>query len=182
MKNRLPRGLRLNNPCCLTHSQSEWQGKSADQPDPKFVKFDTLAYGYRAAFKLLNRYHYWYKLQTAHDIMHRFAPTYDNNNTQLYIDIICRYLSPSILRRQWGLSPLGGAAGTSSGCCKHPIRPQGEGEKAPDLSRVILPAPPDDQNLWSRFLTIITKVEQGIDIKEVDQEAIAEGYRMAFGK
>ena len=158
MRNKLPRGLRLNNPCCLTHGVSEWQGKSADQPDPKFVKFDTLVYGYRAAFKLLNRYHYWYKLQTVHDIMHRFAPTYDNNNTQLYIDIICRYLSPALSKRE------------------------GEGEKAQDLSRVILPAPPDDQVLWSRFVTIITKVEQGIEIKEVDQEAIAEGYRMAFAR
>ena len=141
---KLSRGLRLNNPCCLTHGVSQWQGKSADQPDPKFVKFDTLAYGYRAAFKLLNRYHYWYKLQTVHEIMHRFAPTYDNNNTQLYIDIICKFV---------GVEP-----------------------------HEVLPAPSDDPVLWSKFLTIITKVEQGIGIEEVDQSAIAEGYRMAFGK
>ena len=143
MRNKLPRGLRLNNPCCLTHGVSQWQGKSVDQPDPKFVKFDTLAYGYRAALKLLNRYHYWYKLQTVHEIMHRFAPTYDNNNTQLYIDVICKFV-----------------------CVEQ---------------HEVLPAPPDDQVLWSKFMTIITKVEQGIGFEEVDQEAIAEGYQLAFG-
>ena len=75
--------------------------------------------------------------------MHKYAPTYDNNNTQLYIDIICKFV---------GVEP-----------------------------HEVLPAPPDDQNLWSRFLTIITKVEQGIDINQVDQSAISEGYQLAFG-
>ena len=134
--------MRLNNPGNIRHGSSRWVGAAADQPDKSFVKFRSLAYGYRALWILLSNYYHKYHLRTIRAILQRYAPP-SENNTEGYIQRAAQYVGV-----------------------------------APDTE---LPAPPDDQNLWSRLLTIITKVEQGIDIKEVDQSAISEGYQLAFG-
>ena len=49
----LPRGIRNNNPLNIRKSKDQWQGMRREQTDSAFCQFENLAYGWRAAFKLL---------------------------------------------------------------------------------------------------------------------------------
>ena len=53
---RLPRGLRNNNPGNIRRSKDKWQGLRAEQTDPEFFQFEAMAYGYRALIKTLQNY------------------------------------------------------------------------------------------------------------------------------
>ena len=84
-----PRGIRNNNPLNIRHSPSRWQGMAVEQTDPSFVQFRSMAYGYRAACKLLQSY--WLRFRkegkpfTVRTIISRWAPPEDNNDTESYI-------------------------------------------------------------------------------------------------
>ena len=52
----MTRGIRNNNPLNIRHSADQWQGARAQQTDPSFVQFESMAYGYRAAWKVLETY------------------------------------------------------------------------------------------------------------------------------
>ena len=52
----MTRGQRNNNPLNIRHSADQWQGARAEQTDKSFVQFETMAYGYRAAWKTLESY------------------------------------------------------------------------------------------------------------------------------
>ena len=80
----LPRGLRNNNPLNIRHSKSRWKGMARDQTDPAFVRFTTMAYGYRAAFCLLRTYRVKYGNNTIRKIIRRWAPP-NENHTDKYI-------------------------------------------------------------------------------------------------
>ncbi len=54
----LPRGIRNNNPLNIRRSKDKWQGLRALQTDTAFCQFETMAYGWRAAFVLLTRTYY----------------------------------------------------------------------------------------------------------------------------
>ena len=54
----LPRGIRNNNPLNIRRSKDQWQGMKKEQTDSAFCQFENLAYGWRAAFKLLTRTYY----------------------------------------------------------------------------------------------------------------------------
>ena len=83
------RGIRNNNPLNIRHSPSRWQGMAEKQTDPCFVQFRSMAYGYRAACKLLQTY--WQRFRkegkpfTVRTIISRWAPPEDNNDTEHYI-------------------------------------------------------------------------------------------------
>ena len=83
------RGIRNNNPLNIRHSPSRWQGMAVEQTDPSFVQFRSMAYGYRAACKLLQSY--WQRFRkegkpfTVRTIISRWAPPEDNNDTESYI-------------------------------------------------------------------------------------------------
>ncbi len=47
-----------------------------------FVRFLTVAYGYRAAWKLLANYHRYYRLWTLRQVINRWAPPRENNTDQ----------------------------------------------------------------------------------------------------
>ena len=65
----IPRGIRNNNPLNIRRSKDQWQGLRAVQTDPSFCQFETLEYGWRAAFKLLTRtYYHTYRLFTIRSI------------------------------------------------------------------------------------------------------------------
>lgn len=85
----LPRGLRNNNPLNIRHSSSKWQGMSAVQTDRQFVQFRSLAYGFRAAFKTIHTYMTKYGLCCVKQIVSRWAPPEDHNNTAVYIMKVC---------------------------------------------------------------------------------------------
>ena len=86
----LPRGIRNNNPLNIRRSKDQWKGMSKTQGDRSFCQFETLEYGWRAAFYLLTRtYYYKYRLYTIRGIVSRWAPP-GENNTEAYIANVCR--------------------------------------------------------------------------------------------
>ena len=83
-----PRGLRNNTPLNIRRSKDEWQGTATTQTDKEFVQFQSMAHGYRAAWRTL--YTYYKRLRerkkhfTVENIIHRWAPPKENN-TKRYI-------------------------------------------------------------------------------------------------
>ena len=79
------RGIRNNNPLNIRRSADKWQGLKAQQEDREFFQFSSMAYGWRAAFRLLcHTYYGKYKLRTIRAIINRWAPPKENN-TLYYI-------------------------------------------------------------------------------------------------
>jgi len=80
-----PRNLRNNNPCNIRLGTSHWNGQARVQTDPAFVVFDSMAMGFRAAFKLLesyrNRFIISHKPWTIRSIIERWAPPNENATT-----------------------------------------------------------------------------------------------------
>ena len=86
----LPRGIRNNNPLNIRRSKDQWQGMKKVQSDTQFCQFETLDWGWRAAFKLLTRtYYHQYRLYTIKGIISRWAPP-NENNTRVYIENVSR--------------------------------------------------------------------------------------------
>ena len=86
----IPRGIRNNNPLNVRRSKDKWQGLRAVQTDAEFCQFETMAYGWRAAFVLLTRtYYHTYRLYTIRAIISRWAPP-NENNTKRYIENVSR--------------------------------------------------------------------------------------------
>ena len=53
----MSRGLRNNNPLNIRHSADCWQGVREEQTDKSVVQVESMAYGYRAAWKTLQTYY-----------------------------------------------------------------------------------------------------------------------------
>ena len=86
----LPRGIRNNNPLNIRRTKDQWQGLKKEQTDSAFCQFENLAYGWRAAFKLLTRtYYHTYRLYTIRAIVGRWAPP-NENNTKAYVENVSR--------------------------------------------------------------------------------------------
>ena len=105
------RGLRNNNPLNIRRSTDRWDGATTTQTDKDFVQFQSMAYGYRAAWRILNTYYKKLKERKKHftveNIIHRWAPPCEND-TQAYIGTVLR------------LTGLGGKENLVS-----PLEPQG---------------------------------------------------------
>lgn len=117
------------------------------QTDTSFVIFDSLEYGYRAAWRILFTYFYRFVTEkkpfTVRNIISRWAPP-SENDTEAYIRTVLRIAS------------IGGQ------------------EKL---------LPPDNVKSYaqlSRLLVAMTVVENGIRKEAVNNQAIYEGYRLAF--
>ena len=81
----LPRGIRNNNPLNIRRSKDKWKGLRAQQTDAAFCQFESMEYGWRAAFYLLTRtYYHKYRLFTIKAIIQKWAPP-NENNTKAYI-------------------------------------------------------------------------------------------------
>ena len=82
------RGLRNNNPLNIRRSTDRWDGMAETQTDKDFVQFQSMAYGYRAAWRILNTYYKKLKERKKHftveNIIHRWAPPTEND-TKAYI-------------------------------------------------------------------------------------------------
>ena len=91
-----PRGIRNNNPLNIRHSADQWQGASETQTDKSFVQFKTMAYGYRAAWKVLESYWKHFKRQrqpfTVAHIIARWAPP-SENHTDAYVSTVLKLTS-----------------------------------------------------------------------------------------
>lgn len=89
-KNELPRGLRNNNPGNIRRNSDVFQGEVTPSRDKDFKQFKTMAYGYRAVFKILSNYYRVYKLTTIRKIISRWAPE-NENNTAAYVSLVSKY-------------------------------------------------------------------------------------------
>ena len=92
----MSRGTRNNNPLNLRHSADQWQGARKEQTDKSFVQFESMAYGYRAAWKTLDSYWKHFKRLrqpfTVRAIISRWAPP-SENNTDAYVTTVLRLTS-----------------------------------------------------------------------------------------
>ena len=79
MKKTLPRGLRNNNPLNIRISTDKFVGEIQPSGDKAFKQFDTMAHGYRAAFRVLRTYINNYKCDTIRKIISRWAPETENH-------------------------------------------------------------------------------------------------------
>lgn len=81
----VPRGIRNNNPGNLRPSSSyKWLGQ-AGVDEGNYLIFDTPDNGLRAAAKNLLNQQRKHGLRTVRDIITKYAPAADNNDTQAYI-------------------------------------------------------------------------------------------------
>ena len=87
----LPRGIRNNNPLNIRRTgKDQWKELSKTQSDRSFCQFETLEWGWRAAFYLLTRtYYHKYRLYTIRGIVSRWAPS-SENDTRAYIENVSR--------------------------------------------------------------------------------------------
>ena len=88
---KTPRGIRNNNPLNIRRGQS-WRGLRPKQTDSEFCQFITMAWGIRAACRILRTYRRrgWV---TVTQIIEHWAPQTENNTTA-YIKYVC-------LRNKW---------------------------------------------------------------------------------
>ena len=144
------RGQRNNNPLNIRHSADKWQGARINQTDRSFVQLETMAYGYRAAWKVLDTYCLNFRRErkpfTLRNIIARWAPP-NENDTEGYIRSVTL------------LSGLGG----------------NESIPRPRRYKMFM-----ELEKTARLLAAMTCVECGIPMEEVDMEAIWEGYDLAF--
>ena len=86
-KKRETRGMRNNNLLNIRISTDKFQGEVQPSQDKEFKQFETAAYGYRAAFRILRTYINNYKCDTIRKIVSRWAPK-SENHTENYIRVV----------------------------------------------------------------------------------------------
>ena len=87
MKKRETRGMRNNNLLNIRISTDKFQGEVQPSQDKDFKQFETAAYGYRAAFRVIRTYINNYKCDTIRKIISRYAPS-NENHTENYIRVV----------------------------------------------------------------------------------------------
>lgn len=87
---KLPRGLRNNNPGNIRINGDLFQGEIRPSKDESFKQFETMAYGYRAVFRILSNYRKNYGLDTIRKMIGRWAPE-NENDTDAYIKAVSDY-------------------------------------------------------------------------------------------
>lgn len=86
---KLPRGIRNNNPGNIKRSNDPWQGLATIQNDDKFFQFKTMAYGIRALARTLITYQDKYDIRTVEQFVARYAPA-SENDVDNYIGVVSR--------------------------------------------------------------------------------------------
>lgn len=74
----MSRGLRNCNPGNIRLSRTKFNGEVRPSRDSAFKQFESMAYGYRAMFVLLDTYHKRYGLSTIRQMISRWAPPTEN--------------------------------------------------------------------------------------------------------
>lgn len=80
------RGVRNNNPGNLVASNQGWDGELTS--DGKFSRFDTPEHGIRALAKNMRTYQNKHDLNTVSQMISKFAPPEDHNDTPTYIKAV----------------------------------------------------------------------------------------------
>jgi hypothetical protein len=87
---KIPRGFRNNNPGNIRINGDLFQGEIRPSKDKSFKQFETMAYGYRAIFRILRNYYNNYHLDTIRNMITRWAPPKENH-TEKYIQFVSGY-------------------------------------------------------------------------------------------
>ena len=90
MRGRIPRGIKNSNPGNIRINSDHFQGEIVPSQDASFKQFESMAYGYRAIFKILKNYDKKYFLRTIKGMISRWAPS-SENNTIAYIKAVSSY-------------------------------------------------------------------------------------------
>lgn len=83
----MSRGLRNCNPGNIRRSKVHYLGEVRPSQDNDFKQFESMAYGYRAMFVLLDSYRRRYALNTLRQMLNRYAPP-SENFTEGYIRFV----------------------------------------------------------------------------------------------
>ena len=84
----MSRGTRNCNPGNIRRSRVRYKGELHPSLDPAFKQFESMEWGYRAMFILLDTYRKRYGLKTLREMIMRYAPP-EENHTALYISAVC---------------------------------------------------------------------------------------------
>lgn len=88
MAKKMARGVRNNNPLNIRYNQRNcWVGQTGT--DGQFCKFSSPKYGIRAAVKILQKYAGNDLKASILEIINKWAPRSDGNNTEAYIATVC---------------------------------------------------------------------------------------------
>ena len=85
----MSRGLKNNNPGNIRRSKTRYVGEISPSTDAEFKQFESVAYGYRAMFVLLDSYRRRYSLSTIRQMINRYAPP-SENFTEGYIRFVAQ--------------------------------------------------------------------------------------------
>lgn len=81
------RGIRNNNPANIRRG-CNWKGLIRQQKDKEFCQFVSMSWGIRALLITLRTYVKKHHLHTVREIITRWAPPSDGNNTEAYIKFV----------------------------------------------------------------------------------------------
>ena len=144
----MTRGIRNNNPLNIRRGTSRWVGRRETVTDKEFEEFTTMAFGYRAAWKLMETYRLRLRQEgksyTLENIIRRWAPPEDGNDTRTYLHTVIRLLDYKV------------------------------GGKQPLPS----PRSKEGHAVFARILAAMTCVECGIRPDEVDKGSIEQGWNL----
>ena len=100
----MSRGIRNNNPLNIRRGTSRWVGRREIVTDKEFEEFTSMPFGYRAAWKLMDTYRIRLRQAgesyTLENIIHRWAPPEDGNDTREYLRTVIRLLDYKVAGRQ----------------------------------------------------------------------------------
>ena len=83
----MSRGIKNFNPGNIRQSKIRYDGERLPSRDSEFKEFESMAYGYRAMFVLLDTYSRRYGLCTIRQMLNRYAPP-SENFTEGYIRFV----------------------------------------------------------------------------------------------
>lgn len=84
----MSRGIENCNPGNIRRSRVRYKGERHPSTDTHFKQFESMEWGYRAIFILLDTYRTRYHLTTLRQMIMRYAPPAENH-TALYLDAVC---------------------------------------------------------------------------------------------
>ena len=85
----MTRGYRNNNPLNIRHNGDLFRGEVRPSKDREFKQFESMEYGYRAAFRMLRTYQTKHGCRVLADFIDRWAPPTEND-THAYLKAVCR--------------------------------------------------------------------------------------------
>lgn len=85
----MSRGYRNFNPGNIRLSRVKYRGEKVVSTDAQFKQFESMAWGFRAIFILLDTYRVKYGLNTLQEMLNRYAPPTENPTTE-YVNFVSR--------------------------------------------------------------------------------------------